>query len=109
MTFGTWSYGSYGMQAGCIQFYRRFLECPNFSSWFERRRGRAALWQEAVWRQAASKRGQEIGFSEMEYPEVQLIDAFAAIERKLEAAISAAPSTTSQVCTLLSQDVEWPI
>jgi hypothetical protein len=88
------------MQAGCIQFYRRFLECPNFSTWFERRRGRAALWQEAVWGQAASMRGQEMVFSETEYLEVHLIDAFAVIERKLEAVIGAAPSTSSQVCHL---------
>ena len=32
-------------QAACIQFYKRFIECPNFMAWFERRRGAAAAWQ----------------------------------------------------------------
>ncbi len=33
------------VQAACVQFYKRFIECPNFMAWFERRRGAAAAWQ----------------------------------------------------------------
>lgn len=69
-------------QAACIQLYRRFLESPNFSSWFERRRGRAAAWQEACWAEACLERGTEQEFEDCS--EVQLIEAFASIERKLE-------------------------
>ena len=33
------------LQAACVQFYKRFIECPNFMAWFERRREAAAFWQ----------------------------------------------------------------
>ena len=33
------------VQAACVQFYKRFIQCPNFMAWFERRRGAAAAWQ----------------------------------------------------------------
>ena len=69
------------MQASCIQFYRQFLESPNFATWFERRRGRAALWQECVWRAAEISRGTE--FQIQGVPEVQLVEIFAALETKL--------------------------
>ena len=73
------------MQAACLQFYRRFLESPNFVSWFERRRGRAALWQEGSWAEAALERGR---FFELENcSEVRLIEAFGALEKQLENAL----------------------
>ena len=38
------------MQAACVQFYKRFIECPNFMAWFERRRAAAAAaWQVSCW------------------------------------------------------------
>ena len=36
-----------------MSFYRRFLESPNFSAWFERQRAAAWAWQEAEWARAA--------------------------------------------------------
>lgn len=35
----------FGSQSNCLAFYKRFLESPNFASWFERRRQAAMLWQ----------------------------------------------------------------
>lgn len=68
-----------------MQFYRRFLESPNFVSWFERRRGRAALWQASSWAEAALERGR---FFELDdCSEVRLIEAFAALEKQLEIAL----------------------
>ena len=32
-------------QQACIAFYKRFIESPNFASWFERRRQAAWAWQ----------------------------------------------------------------
>ena len=61
---------------------------PDTSLPFEAIAGRR---QEAAWAQAAAVRGQEIEFLEGGNQEVQLIEAFADIERKLEAAIGAAP------------------
>ena len=40
-------------QAALHAFYRRFLESPNFSAWFERQRAAAWAWQEAEWAAAA--------------------------------------------------------
>ena len=40
-------------QAALLAFYRRFLESPNFSAWFERQRAAAWAWQEAEWARAA--------------------------------------------------------
>ncbi|KAL3154098.1 hypothetical protein ABBQ32_013634 [Trebouxia sp. C0010 RCD-2024] len=37
-------------QAACVQFYKRFIECPNFMAWFERRRAAAAAWQACAFR-----------------------------------------------------------
>ncbi len=73
------------MQAACLQFYRRFLESPNFVSWFERRRGRAALWQESRWAEAALERGR--AFELDGCGEVRLIEAFADLEKQLENAL----------------------
>ena len=81
------------LQSACIQFYRRFLESPNFSSWFERRRGRASLWQECSWAEAALERGKEVDFEDCS--EVRLIEAFAALEKKLEATLKAEDASPS--------------
>lgn len=35
----------FSSQSSCIAFYKRFIESPNFSSWFERRRQAAWAWQ----------------------------------------------------------------
>lgn len=32
-------------QYNCVAFYKRFIECPNFASWVERRRQAAWAWQ----------------------------------------------------------------
>ena len=94
--------GCCALQAGCIQFYRRFLECPNFSSWFERGRGRAALWQEAAWAQAQLERGTELILEDSS--EVQLVEAFAALEHRLDAAVAAAASPTEKAPQVLLLD-----
>lgn len=41
-----------------MALYRRFLESPNFSAWFERQRAAAWGWQAAEWAAAAAARGE---------------------------------------------------
>lgn len=79
-----------------MQFYRRFLESPNFASWFERRRT-AALAEHAHQRElAAGSTG--VALSGMD--DVQLIERFAALEQALDAAADPARSASApqQVC-----------
>ena len=45
-----------GSQSNCLALYKRFLESPNFGSWFERRRQAAMLWQVRA-AMALSRRG----------------------------------------------------
>ncbi len=77
-----------GLQAALVGFYRRFLESPNFSAWFERQRGAAWGWQAAEWATAAAVRGEGADLRGMD--EVQIVEAFFELERTLEAATAAA-------------------
>ncbi|DBA67049.1 TPA: hypothetical protein ACH3X2_001381 [Trebouxia sp. C0005] len=84
-------------QAACVQFYKRFIECPNFMAWFERRRGAAAAWQEEVWSVAAEhpeafldSGSEDAGKLEPSLSDVQLVEAFFDVEGRLEAALAAA-------------------
>ena len=45
-------------QGALLSFYKRFLESPNFTAWFERQREAAWAWQEAEWTAAAAVRGE---------------------------------------------------
>lgn len=92
-------------QAACVQFYKRFIECPNFMAWFERRRGAAAAWQEEVWSMGAEPQepfldsgSEEAGKLEPSLSDVQLVEAFFDVEGRLEAALAAArhPATAPQ-------------
>jgi hypothetical protein len=87
-----------GFQASLITFYRRFLESPNFTSWFERQRAAAWRWQEAEWAAAAAVRGEGADLDGLD--EVQVVEAFFELEGALEAALTAAhqPKATSQAC-----------
>ncbi|KAK9805887.1 hypothetical protein WJX73_001357 [Symbiochloris irregularis] len=69
-------------RAACVQFYRRFLESPNFSSWLERRR-QAALAAEAH-QQALDAGSLPAVLSTMS--DVQLIERFAQLETALDSA-----------------------
>lgn len=81
----------FSSQAACVQFYRRFLESPNFASWFERRRT-AALAEHAHQRElAAGSTG--VALSGMD--DVQLIERFAALEQALDAAADPARSASA--------------
>ena len=82
-------------------FYRRFLESPNFSAWFERQRGAAWGWQAAEWATAAAVRGEGADLRGMD--EVQIVEAFFELERTLEAATAAArlPKAPPQVLPTL--------
>lgn len=42
--------GAFSSTSQLIGLYRRFLESPNFSSWFERRRHAVWEWQQEMWR-----------------------------------------------------------
>lgn len=80
-----------------VGFYRRFLESPNFSAWFERQRGAAWGWQAAEWATAAAVRGEGADLRGLD--EVQIVEAFFELERTLEAATAAArlPNAPPQV------------
>jgi hypothetical protein len=86
------------VQAALIAFYRRFLESPNFSSWFERQRAAAWRWQEAEWGAAAAVRGEGADLNGLD--EVQIVEAFFDLERTLEDAVTAArqPKAPAQAC-----------
>lgn len=60
---------------------RRFLKGPNFMPWFQRRRSVAEQEQHRIWRQARSKADVRGFLAKMS--EVEIIDAFSAIERHL--------------------------
>lgn len=53
-----------------LAFYKRFLESPNFTAWFERQREAAWAWQEAEWTAAAAARGEGADLSGLD--EVQV-------------------------------------
>ena len=76
-----------------MQFYRRFLESPNFSSWLERRR-QAAFAAEAHQRALAAG---SLSATLASLDDVQLIERFAALEVALEQASGQPPAQQSQV------------
>eukprot|EP00884_Botryococcus_braunii_P007607 jgi/Botrbrau1/16848/Bobra.150_2s0070.1 len=94
-------------QSALLNFYRKFLESPNFSSWFERRRNAAWLQQRALWEAARRERGQVshlIGKSEIE-----LVDALSRAEAALDRAIAshlAAPSDAMLAGEVMSLKLE---
>ena len=57
-------------QGALLAFYKRFLESPNFTAWFERQREAAWAWQEAEWTAAAAVRGEGADLSGLD--EVQV-------------------------------------
>ncbi|CAL8466888.1 g6424 [Coccomyxa elongata] len=75
-------------QGALVALYRRFLESPNFSAWFERQRAAAWGWQAAEWAAAAAARGEGADLRGLD--EVQIVEAFFELERTLEAALAAA-------------------
>ena len=60
----------YAGQGALLAFYKRFLESPNFTAWFERQREAAWAWQEAEWTAAAAIRGEGADLSGLD--EVQV-------------------------------------
>ena len=60
----------YTGQGALLAFYKRFLESPNFTAWFERQREAAWAWQEAEWTAAAAIRGEGADLSGLD--EVQV-------------------------------------
>ncbi|CAM6096126.1 unnamed protein product [Calypogeia fissa] len=69
------------LRGNWLELYRRFLKGPNFMPWFQRRRSVAEQEQHRIWRQARSKADVRGFLAKMS--EVEIIDAFSAIERHL--------------------------
>ena len=62
----------YAGQGALLAFYKRFLESPNFTAWFERQREAAWAWQEAEWTAAAAIRGEGADLSGLDEVQVGL-------------------------------------
>ncbi|CAK0733784.1 hypothetical protein CVIRNUC_000332 [Coccomyxa viridis] len=86
----------FGSQGALLAFYKRFLESPNFTAWFERQREAAWAWQEAEWTAAAAIRGEGADLSGLD--EVQIVEAFFELEHTLESTLAAVqqPNASSQ-------------
>ena len=90
---------AYVAQAACLQFYRRFLESPNFISWLERQR-QAAFAAEA--HQQALTAGSLIA-NLASLDDVQLVERFAQLEAALNRVTAAAAVGAWQRHHLLPQ------
>ncbi|KAL6281552.1 hypothetical protein ACE6H2_018433 [Prunus campanulata] len=69
------------MRSNWLDLYRRFLEGPNFTPWFQRRRAVAEQEQHKLWRQARMKTDIQQLISKMS--ELEIVDSFNAIERHI--------------------------
>ncbi|XP_061362158.1 uncharacterized protein LOC133305918 isoform X2 [Gastrolobium bilobum] len=69
------------MKSNWLDFYRRFLNGPNFMPWFQRRRAVAEQEQERLWRHARMKTDIQQLISKMS--ELEVVDSFNVIERCL--------------------------
>ncbi|KAK9810174.1 hypothetical protein WJX72_006112 [[Myrmecia] bisecta] len=86
----------FSSQGQCVQFYKRFLESANFTSWFERRRQAAWSFQETSWELARTGRGEDLNLEALD--EVQLVEVFHDMEARLEeaAAVARHPAASQQ-------------
>lgn len=69
------------MRSNWLELYRRFLQGQNFMPWFQKRRAAAELEQRRLWRQARLSVDIRKLISRMN--ELEIVDAFNAIERHL--------------------------
>ncbi|XP_027329951.1 protein DENND6A-like isoform X2 [Abrus precatorius] len=69
------------MKSNWLDFYRRFLNGPNFMPWFQRRRAVAEQKQERLWRHARIK--TDIRWLMSKMSELEIVDSFNVIERLL--------------------------
>ncbi|XP_029129129.1 protein DENND6A isoform X2 [Cajanus cajan] len=69
------------MKSNWLNFYRRFLNGPNFMPWFQRRRAVAEQEQDRLWRHARMKADIKQLISKMS--ELEIVDSFNVIERLL--------------------------
>ncbi|TKY54938.1 DENND6A protein [Spatholobus suberectus] len=69
------------MKSNWLDFYRRFLNGPNFMPWFQRRRAVAEQEQDRLWRHARMKTDIRQLISKMS--ELEIVDSFNVIERLL--------------------------
>ncbi|KAG5056482.1 hypothetical protein JHK82_011486 [Glycine max] len=69
------------MKSNWLDFYRRFLNGPNFMPWFQRRRAVAEQKQDRLWRHARMKTDIQKLISKM--AELEVVDSFSVIERLL--------------------------
>ncbi|GAB2218256.1 hypothetical protein Droror1_Dr00001475 [Drosera rotundifolia] len=80
-TRGAGKFLSKRMSSNWLELYRRFLQGENFKPWFQRRRAVAVQEQNRLWRLARMKTDIKRFISKM--PELEIVDAFHAIERHL--------------------------
>ncbi|KAL5183624.1 Protein DENND6A [Glycine soja] len=69
------------MKSNWLDFYRRFLNGPNFMPWFQRRHAVAEQEQDRLWRHARMKTDIQHLISKMS--ELEVVDSFCVIERLL--------------------------
>ncbi|XP_027919797.1 protein DENND6A-like isoform X2 [Vigna unguiculata] len=69
------------MKSNWLNFYRRFLNGPNFMPWFQRRRAVAEREQDRLWRHARMKTDMQQLVSKMS--ELEIVDSFNVIEKLL--------------------------
>ncbi|CAJ1944356.1 unnamed protein product [Sphenostylis stenocarpa] len=69
------------MKSNWLNFYRRFLNGPNFMPWFQRRRAVAEREQDRLWRHARMK--ADIGQLISKMSELEIVDSFNVIEKLL--------------------------
>ncbi|XP_047173150.1 protein DENND6A-like isoform X1 [Vigna umbellata] len=69
------------MKSNWLNFYRRFLNGPNFMPWFQRRRAVAEREQDRLWRHSRMKTDMQQLVSKMS--ELEIVDSFNVIEKLL--------------------------
>ncbi|XP_040367068.1 protein DENND6A isoform X2 [Rosa chinensis] len=69
------------MRSNWLDLYRRFLQGPNFTPWFQRRRTVAEQEQDRLWKQARINTDIHQLISKMS--ELEVVDSFNAIERHI--------------------------
>ncbi|KAL3830411.1 hypothetical protein ACJIZ3_019213 [Penstemon smallii] len=93
------------MRSNWLDLYRQFLKGHNFLPWFRRKRAVAEQEQYRLWRQARLKANIHQLLGKMS--EVEVVDAFNAIERNLQGEMQygGANEDTETVCEKLKKDL----
>ncbi|KAK7265020.1 hypothetical protein RJT34_32636 [Clitoria ternatea] len=97
------------MKSNWLDFYRRFLDGPNFMPWFQRRRAVAEQEQDRLWRHARMKTDIRQLISKIS--ELEIVDSFNVIERLLLRELQLQQSgnggdDSTATCEKLTRDLE---